>query len=105
MPKPHDGRCEDLAEPHPDCFRCKALGIGVLASATPNRTLARRQPHRPVTQPSWEKGRAGEHRADGSFMPYLDKGKPIPVKQFAENRATYETAIRDVKQGHAPTQS
>ena len=36
---------------------------------------------------NWEKGRAGEHRPDGSFMPYIDgKGSEIPIKKMAEKR-------------------
>ena len=33
----------------------------------------------------WEKGKAGEHRPDGTFMPYLNKtGDAIPIKHFAQ---------------------
>jgi hypothetical protein len=54
-----------------------------------------------MEEPAWEKGRTGEHRPDGSFMPYLDsKLEPIGVKEMAENRRSL-TAIRD-RQLHDP---
>lgn len=34
---------------------------------------------------NWEKGKAGEKRPDGSFMPYLDRnGSAIPIKSHSE---------------------
>lgn len=33
----------------------------------------------------WEKGKAGEHRPNGSWMPYIDgKGSEIPIKKYSE---------------------
>lgn len=49
---------------------------------------------------SWEAGRAGEHRRDGSFMPYLgNDGAPIPIKDWSENRRRYENRLRQVRSG------
>jgi hypothetical protein len=49
---------------------------------------------------SWEAGRAGEHRRDGSFMPYLGgDGQPIGVKDWGENRRRYESRLRQVRAG------
>lgn len=52
----------------------------------------------PKANPVWEKGKAGEHRKDGSFVPYLRDGKPIGVKEFADNRSKYEGLVREHKQ-------
>lgn len=37
-------------------------------------------------EPSWEKGRAGEHRPGGGFMPYIDPktGSAMTIKRYAE---------------------
>ena len=48
--------------------------------------------------PVWEKGIAGEHRPDGSFVPYVhNDGSRIGVKEFADNRIKYERNIRKNK--------
>lgn len=53
---------------------------------------------RQAPNPAWERGLTGEHRRDGSFMPYLDGGlNPIRQKQFGENRHEYETAIKELR--------
>lgn len=48
---------------------------------------------------SWEKGIAGEHRRDGSFMPYLRPGttEPMSVKDLADRRSHVETAVARLK--------
>ena len=47
---------------------------------------------------NWERGKAGEHRADGSFVPYVKSdGDHIPIKEFADNRSKYEGMLRDRK--------
>ena len=57
---------------------------------------------RAAPSPSWERGLTGEHRPDGSFMPYLDGGlNPIRQKQFGEKRHVYEAAIKELR---TPTQ-
>jgi hypothetical protein len=90
----------------PDCgcdtYGCqlRRKGISVPPSATPTRT--QRRPFRPGPNNSWEKGRAGEHRRDGSFMPYLnDTGQDIGVKEWADNRTKYEKRLKAVKAGVA----
>lgn len=51
--------------------------------------------------PAWERGLKGEHRRDGSFMPYLGKdNEPIRVKEWAENRHTYEANLNQIRSGH-----
>ena len=46
--------------------------------------------------PTWEKQVAGEHRNDGSFVPYRKAdGKTIPIKEFTDNRSKYEGMLRD----------
>jgi hypothetical protein len=45
---------------------------------------------------SWERGITGEHRADGSFMPYVNsQGNQIRTKEYAEGRRTFESIRRD----------
>lgn len=83
----------------PDCdcdtYGCelRRKGFTLSSAATPTRT--QRRPFRPGPRfNSWEKGVKGEHRPDGSFMPYLNgDGQKIHVKEFSENRKEYE-AIR-----------
>lgn len=78
----------------PDCT-CETLGCklrreGVFAlssAATPTRVGRRpwRDPAKHCHN-SWEAGTAGEHRADGSFMPYLgENGRRIHVKEWHES--------------------
>lgn len=83
-----------------ECFACRlrAKTVAVSPKATPNRTANRRQPIRPVAEPSWEKGVQGEKRADGSFMPYLGStGKPIRAKAWADNRGGFEEQVKRLK--------
>ena len=52
----------------------------------------------PKANPAWEKGIAGQHRRDGSFVPYVHAdGSRIGVKEFADNRTKYERIIREKK--------
>ena len=52
----------------------------------------------PLKINNWERGKAGEHRADGSFVPYVKSdGDHIPIKEFADNRSKYEGMLRDRK--------
>lgn len=76
-------------------------GIQVPPSAQPTRTP--RRPFRPGPKHmSWEAGRAGEHRRDGSFMPYIhSSGTDIGVKEWGENRKDYESKLRAAKAGVA----
>lgn len=76
----------------------KAKGVQVLPSATPSRTSNRRQPVRPMSDPSWEKGVAGETRPDGSFMPYLNEHREeMGVHEFANRRREVEGVVRELK--------
>lgn len=65
----------------------------------PGGSRTGRYAFRPMPNLSWEKGIAGEHREDGSFMPYLnaDGLHPMNVKQFADNRGGYESQIEQLK--------
>jgi len=52
----------------------------------------------PQANPAWERGISGEHRRDGSFVPYVHAdGTRIGVKEFAENRTKYERILREKK--------
>lgn len=54
---------------------------------------------KPELNNGWERGIKGEHRADGSFMPYIDhNGNPIRMKQWAENRHNYEAQLDKLRQ-------
>lgn len=84
----------------PNCYGCqlRAKGIGFSAAAMPTRQNS--VPPR-AADPAWERGVAGEHRPDGSFIPYLNAttSEPIGVKEFGEKRHIYEQAIQDL---HSP---
>jgi hypothetical protein len=70
-----------------DNYGCQLRRKGIRLSANASQTARARRPFRPSVQPSWEKGTAGEHRADGSFMPYIDDtGRKIHVKEMGERR-------------------
>ena len=82
----------------PHCGKDSAKRIlqspALTADATPNRTGNKVPPRK--AQPNWEKGRAGEHRADGSFVPYRKAdGSTIPIKEFTDNRSKDEGMLRD----------
>ena len=48
--------------------------------------------------PAWERGIKGEHRPDGSFMPYLNGNlDPIRMKDWGENRRTYEAGLAELR--------
>lgn len=88
---PHGGPNDD-----PECYGCqlKAKNLSLSPAAVPTRN--RRQPFRPMVQPSWEAGTTGETRAGGGFMPYLDKNlNPIGVKEMADNRRSLEAIRHD----------
>lgn len=68
----------------PDSYgaRLRAKGVQVSPSGMVKHNGKPPAPHR---YNNWEKGRAGEHRPDGSFMPYINgKGADIPIKHFAQ---------------------
>ena len=96
-------------EPNGVCPECgKDSGKRILqspaltADATPNRERNKIPPRR--AEPNWEKGRAGEHRADGSFVPYRKAdGSTIPIKEFTDNRSKYEGLLRDRKNRQSTT--
>jgi hypothetical protein len=78
----------------PDCYGCQLRhkGIALAAAAIPSRQNAVK-PRTP--DPAWERGRAGEYRNGGTFMPYLGADmEPIPIKEFGEKRRTFEDVRR-----------
>ena len=82
---------------HPEnvdgCRECKFRGtIQISPKATPNKTRSKAPPRTP--NPSWESGVATDHRG----VPLLgEKGEPIPVKQYAENRHKYDERRRRLR--------
>lgn len=79
----------------PNCYGCqlRSKNVGLSAQAIPNRQ--NKVPPRQVKEPSWEKGRAGETRSDGSFMPYLDRqSQPMGVKEMSSKRSVVESTRR-----------
>lgn len=100
----HPGR-HDPDQPHIDpdtgevCFGCKVkAGFALGASATPTRNLdgQQRRKMRPMVEPSWEAGVAGEHRPGGGFMPYLDgNGSEVGIKQYGERRREFDAVRRE----------
>ena len=93
---PHNGH-----DPYSGCYGCELKGKNLTLASAATPTRGRHQPMRPMVEPSWEKGKAGEHRPDGSFMPYLDSQlDPIGVKEMADKRPALE-AVRH-EQVHDP---
>lgn len=85
----------------PDCdahlgCRLRAKGIALGAGATPTRTR-RSGGEKPIYN-RWENGVVGEHRPDGSFMPYLSRtGGVMRTKEMAEHRHEYETRAESLR--------
>jgi hypothetical protein len=78
----------------PDCYGCqlRSKDIALSASATPSRQNS--VPPR-AADPAWERGVAGEHRPDGSWLPYLNSNlDPMPIKEYGENRHQVDEGIR-----------
>jgi len=73
------------------CFRHKLQSIQFSPACTPTRRNT--IPPRPANN-SWEKGVATNERG----MPLLDKNlEPIGLKEYANNRSTYDRRLRDMK--------
>jgi hypothetical protein len=90
---PHPGIAHSAERPWPGCYGCdlKAKGLTLVCANQRNDVPPRRDESN-----SWEKGRAGEHRADGSFMPYLNEvGSALPIKDYAENRRVLDGRRRE----------
>ena len=86
------------AEFDPDCYACqlRAKGLQVSPSATPGRVANRDQPRRPMAHDSFRAGVTGEHRRDGSFMPYLHKdGTLIRQGTMTNDRRRLEAIRHD----------
>lgn len=72
-----------------DCplYGCELRRKAINLSSAVSQTMRANRPFRPKINASWEAGTAGEHRRDGSFMPYLDRtGRKIRVKEAGERR-------------------
>ena len=86
-----DKVCQDCGETVKRVLQSPAL----TAAAAPSQK--NKVPPRQA-DPAWERGTAGEHRRDGSFVPYVHAdGSRIGVKEFADNRTKYERNIRENK--------
>lgn len=87
--------CEDARHrtahplPDPSCFACKC---DTLQIQRPWNFQDQRVIPKPANN-SWESARAGEHRPDGTFMPYLKPDfSTIGVKEYADRRGHLDTA-------------
>jgi len=88
-----------------DLYGCQLRRKGVRYSSSATQTMRARRPFRKPSNTSWEAGPTGEHRADGSFMPYLDgAGRKIRVKEMGERRQELTRIRRDQVAGPAPTE-
>lgn len=83
-------RCENYAD------HLRSINFSSTATPTARKPSAKT---RPMSDPAWERGKAGERRADGSFMPYLAPGstRPLGVKEYADNRASYDAQVSTLK--------
>jgi len=80
------------------CRTCKYRTISISNAATPTKTLRLGTQKDPSN--NWERGIATDHRG----VPYLNaSGSPIGVKEFQNNRSTYEQAIRDNRNAQPAT--
>lgn len=82
----------------PDCYGCRlrAKAIGLSSAAIPSRQNA--IPPRKA-DPAWERGVAGTHRPDGTFVPFLTKDlNPMGVKEYGENRHKVDEQVRRLHQ-------
>ena len=92
-----DEICQECGEAVKRILQAPAL----TAAATPSR---RNKVPPSKANPAWEKGIAGEHRRDGSFVPYLKRdGSQVGVKEFAANRTKYERILREQRPQSTPT--
>lgn len=87
--------CEPGCVEHYGC-RLREKGVQLSPSATPSR---RKWAYRKPRTGQWEKGRVGETRPDGSWMPYLSPrtGEAMGVKEWSEGRHGFEAQIRSLK--------
>lgn len=93
---------------HPDtCFRCHALTLQVDPRAVPSRTPEVLRPgvtdkirERIKNSNAWERGiKIARRNPDGTQMPYINaKGQEVGLKEWADNRATYEAAAERARQ-------
>ena len=84
----------------PECLEFAIKRIIQVPQISPSSLPSRMNKIPPrKADPAWERGIAGEHRRDGSFVPYLgSNGKQIGVKEFADNRSKYEGLLREREQ-------
>lgn len=90
-----------------DCgaYACELRRKDIRYSSDATPTMRANRPFRPKTESSWEAGVAGEHRADGSFMPYTDaQGRKIRVKEMAERRRELTDIRRHQVVGPTPSE-
>lgn len=91
------------------CFGCR-VGSGTSdtfelgAAAKVSRAIDRKFVNRPMKDPSWENGVAGEHRPGGTFVPYKTaSGKEISIKEYGERRRVIDAARRDIANDPRPS--
>ena len=88
------GVCHDSCNP-PCSYGCelRQKGVGVAPSAMPSRMNSVAPPK---ANPVWERGIVYDDRPDGSRMPVLSPktGKPLRVKEHAENRHTIREGLK-----------
>jgi hypothetical protein len=84
---------------NPRCYGCRLRQKGV--SVSPAATPSRRNTKPSTTfapRNSWERGVAGEHRPDGSFMPLLDaSGQSLGLKEYGERRREVDAQVARLK--------
>ena len=89
---PHPGVAHSAVSPYPGCYGCELKAKGITLVCVNQRNAV---PPRRDESNGWEKGRAGEHRADGSFMPYLNaEGSALAIKDYTEDRRRIDDARR-----------
>lgn len=87
----------------PDCscdtYGCQLRRKGIRLSATASQTARARRPWRDKVNCSENAGLAGEHRAGGTFMPYVERSNNGGIRRLhtkeGRDRRSEIASIRD----------
>lgn len=88
---------ESSPPPDSDSYREKLRSLSFGKVPGGNRS-GQGKLRKPTYNNGWERGIKGEHRADGSFMPYVDQDmNPIRMKQWSENEHSYKEQLDQLR--------
>lgn len=88
---------ESSPKPDADAYREKLRSLSFGGVPGGNRR-SKGKLRKPELNNGWERGIKGEHRPDGSFMPYVDSNlDPIRMKQWSENERGYTSQLETLR--------